>query len=167
MPGLYRPNVAVLMVNDDGKLLLCERRDFRNSWQFPQGGVDRGETLVQALHREMDEELGLEPVHYRIITQKGGYRYQFPTNLRRFRKYVGQEQTYFLAKLLVGEETIRLDKHKPEFRAWKWIDPYEFDFNLLPDFKRTVYRKVMRDFFGVGDDSPDPEAPKDADAERP
>ena len=41
----YRPNVAILLVREDDKILVCERLKVKGAWQFPQGGVDEGETL--------------------------------------------------------------------------------------------------------------------------
>jgi putative (di)nucleoside polyphosphate hydrolase len=151
MSGRYRRNVAGLLVNAEGRVLICERRDYRNSWQFPQGGVDPNETLIEALHRELEEELGLEPHHYQILRQEGGYRYTFPNGAARFRRFIGQEQTYFLCKMLGRDADIRLDTHTPEFVNWKWIEPEEFQLNWLPEFKRPVYEAVLREFFGVGE----------------
>ena len=47
-PG-YRLNVGLIIINDNGKLLLCKRKNM-NSWQFPQGGIDKGETPTK--HRK-------------------------------------------------------------------------------------------------------------------
>ncbi|MGI8604636.1 MAG: NUDIX domain-containing protein [Verrucomicrobiales bacterium] len=151
MQGRYRPNVAGLLVNADGQVLICERKDFKNSWQFPQGGVDRNESLVGALNRELDEELGLEPRHYQILRQRGGFSYNFPNGSKALRTYLGQEQTYFLCKMLGSDADIRLDKHKPEFVSFKWIAPEDFQLSWLPEFKRPVYAAVLREFFGVGE----------------
>jgi putative (di)nucleoside polyphosphate hydrolase len=151
MSGRYRRNVAGLLVNSQGRVLICERRDHKNSWQFPQGGVDPHETLIEALHRELEEELGLEPRHYQILRQEGGYRYVFPNGATRFRKFIGQEQTYFLCKMLGSDADIRLDRHRPEFVDWKWIEPEEFQLDWLPEFKRPVYKAVLRNFFSVGE----------------
>lgn len=155
MKERFRQNVAALLVDAKGRLLICERRDFANSWQVPQGGIDRGETPAEALQRELDEELGLEPHHYKVLRQQSGYRYWFPPGSKALRNYAGQEQTYFLCKMLAADTDIRLDKHKPEFVKWKWIEPEAYDFAWLPAFKHPVYREVFRDFFGLGeDDSP-------------
>ncbi len=56
----YRPNVAALIQRHDGALLWCERTKPPHLWQFPQGGVDKGETEKEALFRELKEELGLQ-----------------------------------------------------------------------------------------------------------
>jgi len=156
MKERFRQNVAALLVDAHGRLLICERRDFANSWQVPQGGIDRGESPAEALHRELDEELGLEPHHYKVLRHLGGYRYRFPPGSKALRNFAGQEQTYFLCKMLASDNDIRLDKHKPEFVRWKWIEPEEYDFSWLPPFKHPVYREVFRDFFGLGEEETAP-----------
>ena len=149
----YRPNVAALVVNSSGSLLICERSTIPGAWQFPQGGVDGGETLEQALSREVREEIGLDPNHYDVIEHRQGYRYLYPPGTRgkklRTHGSHGQEQTYFLCQLKVDAPQINVKQRQPEFRAYRWILPTEFDLDWLPVFKRDVYREVMRDFFQV------------------
>lgn len=149
----YRPNVAALIVNPEGNLLICERLTLPGAWQFPQGGVDAGESLIGALHREVLEEVGLRPQHYEIVDQREGYRYLYPeqVRLKKVRKHGshGQEQTYFLCHLKDGAPKVNVHQKPPEFRAYRWILPDEFDLDWLPAFKRDVYREVMRDFFDI------------------
>ncbi len=149
MASQYRPCVAALLQNSAGQVLVAERRDYADSWQFPQGGVDRGETTRVALVREMGEELSLRAEHFTILSERGGYRYEFPQQHRRWGKYIGQEQTYFLCSFTGDDSSINISTPKPEFRSWKWIDPAEFKLSWLPEFKRGVYRAVLEDFFGV------------------
>ena len=149
----YRANVAALMVNPAGGLLICERANIPGAWQFPQGGVDPGESPEQALFREVREEIGLLPKHYEIIDRREGYRYLYPQGARgkKLRKHGshGQEQTYFLCRLKADAPQVNVDQKPREFRAYRWIPPQEFDLDWLPEFKRDVYREVMRDFFRV------------------
>jgi putative (di)nucleoside polyphosphate hydrolase len=149
----YRPNVAALVVNPAGSLLICERWTIPGAWQFPQGGVDVGESLEQALYREVREEVGLAASHYEVVQRREGYRYLYPVEARekKVRKHGGhgQEQTYFLCKLKPEAPPVNVDQKQREFRAYRWILPAEFDLDWLPDFKRDVYREVMRDFFQV------------------
>jgi len=147
--SLYRPNVAALLVNQNGDLLVCERIKVKNAWQFPQGGVDEGEALDEALVREVFEEIGLKAEHYNIVKKKGGYRYEYPEGVRRKKKkdYVGQEQTYYLCEVCADAPEIDIDQDPAEFADSKWISPKRFRAKWLPDFKKEVYRQVMRDFF--------------------
>jgi putative (di)nucleoside polyphosphate hydrolase len=150
---LYRPNVAALITREGGELLICERWQVPGAWQFPQGGIDPGETPEQALIREVYEEIGLPPQEYEILGSKGGYRYLYPKEVRRkkVRKHGchGQEQRYFLCRLHRGDAPIDTRQRPREFARHAWIAPGEFDLVWLPPFKREVYRQVMKDFFQV------------------
>ena len=141
------------MVDSSGSLLICERANVPGAWQFPQGGVDPGESLEQALFREVREEVGLEAEHYEVTAMRKGYRYLYPEDIRekKVRKHGshGQEQTYFMCRLKAGAPPVNVDQKPREFRAYRWILPPEFDLDWLPPFKRDVYRAVMRDFFKV------------------
>ncbi len=149
----YRPNVAALIVNSHGNLLICERFGVPGAWQFPQGGVDPGESVEEALHREVREEIGIGPKHYEILDRRDGYRYLYPPDVRvrKMRKHGnhGQEQTYFLCRLRPSAPAINVKQNPQEFGAYRWILPEEFDLDWLPAFKHEVYRSVMADFFGV------------------
>ncbi|MCF7675069.1 MAG: NUDIX domain-containing protein [Akkermansiaceae bacterium] len=149
----FRPNVAALMVKPGGQLLICERWTIPGAWQFPQGGVDSGETPEEALHREVREEVGLDPSHYEICEQRTGYRYLYPAEvrLRKLNKHGshGQEQTYFRCRLHSDSPPVDVDQKSREFSGYRWIEPLEFDLDWLPAFKRDVYRQVMWDFFQV------------------
>ena len=150
MPA-FRPNVALLLLGRDGRLLVCERLKSAGAWQFPQGGVDPGEKLETALVREVEEEIGLPPESYEILESRGGYRYFYPEGVKERKKgnFDGQEQTYFLCQLGADAPSIDLESQTREFRDYKWIRPQEFSVAWLPEFKREVYRRVMRDFFSV------------------
>ena len=141
------------MVKPEGQLLICERWTVPGAWQFPQGGVDDGETLEQALFREVQEEIGLQPSHYQLLGYRTGYRYLYPdeVRLKKMRKHGchGQEQTYYHCLLKPDAPNVNVHQRPREFGAYRWIRPEEFDLDWLPDFKRDVYRQVMMDFFSV------------------
>lgn len=149
----YRPNVAALVIDSKQRLLVCERAEQPGAWQFPQGGVDPGESMRDALHREIEEEIGLSPNHYRVLERRDGYRYLYPPEVRarKLRKHGnhGQEQTYFLCRLKKQAPEVNVDQKPREFQSYRWIKPADFRIEWLPDFKRQVYREVMRDFFKV------------------
>lgn len=149
----FRTNVAALILDSKGRLLICERCNCPGNWQFPQGGVDPGETLREALHREVKEEVGLLPRHYKVLQKRDGYRYLYPPEVRikKLRKHGnhGQEQTYYLCQLKPKAPKIDVAQNPPEFSDYRWIQPASFKLKWLPDFKRDVYREVLRDFFQV------------------
>lgn len=145
----YRPNVAALLVNPQGHVLIAERTDIAEAWQFPQGGVDEGESGAEALGRELREEISLAPDKYQVREQRGGYRYVFPGSHRRWGKFRGQEQTYFLCDFLGTDADLNLLTEHPEFRRFRWIEPGTFSLGWIPKFKHDVYREVLKDFFGV------------------
>jgi len=148
-PVLFRPNVAAILLNMDNEMFVAERAHIRGSWQFPQGGVDPGESLEEALLREVEEEIGVKPKQLQVLDRKGGYRYEFPKGRLKYGIYGGQEQVYYLCRFLGHDEDINLDTKHREFGRWRWLKPDKFDMDWVPKFKRDVYRRVLRDFFGL------------------
>ena len=51
--------VAAIIQDDQGRIFATQRGygDWKDYWEFPGGKVERGETLQQALEREIREEL--------------------------------------------------------------------------------------------------------------
>ena len=141
-------NVAAILQDQGGRILVCERLDTKGAWQFPQGGVDKGETLEQALKREMREEISLKASAYSIAASKGPYRYVYPEG-RLKKGHHGKEQFYFLLEFVGARSEIDIKTDHPEFRDTRWIFPSDFQISWLPEMKREVYREVFRDFFGI------------------
>jgi len=145
MTKRYRPNVAAIIQRADGCVLLGQRSDFPESWQFPQGGIDEGEDPDAALRREVAEETGLTPDSYRMVARSGWHRYDFPAGPDR-RGFHGQEQMYFLCRLVeAGATEPHLTCPGGEFRAFRWQNLATFPFHLPPPMKQTVYRKVLHE----------------------
>ncbi len=142
----YRPNVGIILVNARNEVF-WGKRIREHSWQFPQGGIKRGETPEQAMYRELHEEVGLRPEHVRILGRTRDWlRYDVPQNWvrREWRgHYRGQKQIWFLLRL-VGKDTdvcLRASEH-PEFDAWRWHD-YWIPLESVIEFKRDVYRQAL------------------------
>ena len=144
----YRSNVAAIIQAADQKILIGERSDVRGAWQFPQGGVKENESTLQALFRELREEVSIKPSHYRVIDCKGPYRYLFQGG-RKKEGLDGQEQFYFLVQLTAPDFNVQVETDNPEFSRIRWIEPADFRIQWVPEFKRAVYRQVFRDFFGI------------------
>ena len=144
----YRDNVAAILRNRKGEILICERLGISGAWQFPQGGIDGGETHEQALIRELWEEIGIMPSDLQIVERRGPYRYVFG-NGKTKKGYHGKEQHYFLVDFSGSRSGVNVKTEHPEFQDFRWIKPEEFQLGWLPDMKREVYRLVFKDFFGV------------------
>jgi putative (di)nucleoside polyphosphate hydrolase len=162
LTGIFRENVAALLLRRDGRLLIGECADKPGCWSFPQGGVDDGETRREALFREMREEVRLGPRGFEVLASRSGYAYSYPPGRLKKGIYRGQSQTYFLCRLTRGEPDPRgSNPRAPEFLRLRWVKPEEFDLALIPAFKREVTARVLKDFFGVSPALP-PESPPDA-----
>ena len=142
----YRPNVGIIVANEQGQVLWAKRVG-QDAWQFPQGGIKKKESPEQALFRELDEEIGLAPEHVQIVgTTRGWLRYKLP---RRFRKsnssFVGQKQKWFLLKMQTSDEKVKFDhSDSPEFDHWRWVS-YWYPLGQVVSFKQDVYRRALKE----------------------
>jgi len=151
-PQAYRPCVGAMLVNRDRRVFVGKRIDTRESdwWQMPQGGVDRGEDLDEAVFRELAEETGVrrDLVRFRARTDEP-VRYDLPDELIGTLwggKYRGQEQFWYLLDFLGEDAEIDLEAHDPpEFCDWKWVDPVRLPELIIP-FKREVYQRILDEF---------------------
>jgi len=145
----FRPNVGIMLANDQGQLLWARRVGGHDAWQFPQGGISAGESPEQALYRELHEEVGLSPDAVELLgATKGWLRYRLP---RRFIREgqkplcIGQKQKWFLLRLLETDAAVQLHLNdKPEFDHWQWVS-YWYPLNQVISFKREVYRRAMKE----------------------
>ena len=144
----YRPAVAAILQDRSGRILICERTDTAGAWQFPQGGIECGESPRDALAREVFEEISLPRKAYAISAVKGPYRYRFPAGMTK-KGFAGQSHHYFLLHLRGAKTSVLVTRRGAEFCRVRWIWPNEFDLAWLPPMKRNVYRRVLHNFFGA------------------
>jgi putative (di)nucleoside polyphosphate hydrolase len=142
----FRPNVGIVLLNQKNQVF-WGKRIRTHSWQFPQGGIDRGETPEQAMFRELHEEVGLQPEHVCVVARTRDWlRYEVPDRyIRRDARghYKGQKQIWFLLQL-VGHDwdlNLRATDH-PEFDAWRWND-FWVPLDAVVEFKRGVYEMAL------------------------
>ena len=145
----FRPNVGIIICNGDGKVFWARRVGGKDAWQFPQGGIDAGESPEQALFRELYEEVGLRAHQVEVLGQTDRWlRYHLPRQYWRKGpgpRCVGQKQKWFLLRLRVPDSAIQLDAHgSPEFDHWEWVD-YWHPVDRVIHFKREVYRLAMQE----------------------
>ncbi len=148
----YRPNVGIILVNQKNEVF-WGKRIREHSWQFPQGGIKYGETPVQAMYRELQEEVGLKPEHVRILGRTRDWlRYNVPDNfIRRDSRghYKGQKQIWFLLRLVGKDTDVSLRAtHHPEFDAWRW-HTYWVPLDVVIEFKRDVYHRALKELSDI------------------
>ena len=143
----YRPNVGIIEANQAGQVLWA-RRCGQDAWQFPQGGINSGESAEDALYRELDEEVGLQPEQVKIIGSTHGWlRYRLPKRLLRnnSKSFIGQKQKWYLLKMLAEDDAVRFDhSDTPEFDFWNWVS-YWYPLGQVVPFKKDVYRRAMKE----------------------
>ena len=154
----YRLGVGIIMLNKQKKVFAGKRIDTKtDGWQMPQGGIDTGESLHDALWRELFEETGCTRDLADIIYEtKDWYSYKLPSYLKKSLwggKYEGQKQKWFLLNFKGQDSDINilpnseLNKEGPiqaEFSEWNWLD-YKILPTFIVDFKRQVYIDLINE----------------------
>lgn len=67
---MNRPRACAAILKGDKILMVCHQTPSRIYWTFPGGGVEEGETLEQAVVREVKEETGLDVKPIRLLFEK-------------------------------------------------------------------------------------------------
>jgi putative (di)nucleoside polyphosphate hydrolase len=138
----FRANVVAIVVNEKGRIMAFERFDLPGQWQLPQGGVDQGESPVEAAWRELREETGLTKKDVRLVGEYPDWTaYEWPTGVRKNGR-VGQAQRWFTFQ--VRDEDVEPSPDGVEFRDWKWVKREWLVKNAV-EFRRASYRRVLLD----------------------
>jgi len=140
-----RLGVGAIVLNEKNKVFVGKRKDNPvNKWQMPQGGVNEGEKLIDAMKRELEEETGIKNIE--ILKEIEGWsEYELPNNLlgKIWRgKYRGQKQKWFIVRFLGNDNEVDLEKYKPEFIEWQWLDIENLP-EVIVEFKREVYKSLV------------------------
>jgi putative (di)nucleoside polyphosphate hydrolase len=144
----YRPCVGIFLLNNDGFVFAGRRIDSRaEAWQMPQGGIDAGESPLQACMREMREEIGTNTAEF--ISQHDDWLYYdipLPLANRLWQgRYKGQKQKWIALRFTGDNSDINIATKEPEFCEWKWLSPHDL-VDLAVPFKRDVYQDVLAAF---------------------
>lgn len=143
-PDRYRPCVGILLLNSTDGIFVGERLDAPDAWQMPQGGIDPGETVVEAAVRELREETGIEDAA--LLGVDDTWRtYTLPREISRQAwggRFFGQAQIWAAFRFTGDDANIDIATDEPEFGRWKWTDP-ETLLREIVDFKRDIYRDVL------------------------
>lgn len=144
----YRPCVGIFLLNNDGLVFAGRRIDSRaEAWQMPQGGIDAGESPLQACMREMREEIGTNTAE--LVSQHDDWLYYdipLPLADRLWHgQYKGQKQKWMALRFTGDDSDINIATEEPEFCEWKWLSPHDL-VDLAVPFKRDVYQNVLAAF---------------------
>ncbi len=145
----YRLNVGIVLCNDADKVLMGQRFEGQNWWQFPQGGMKIGESVRDAMFRELQEEIGLKSQHVRVLAEMPRWlRYRLPAGrLRSTLGAIGQKQRWFLLRMTCPDHAINISQaaEDAEFARWAWVSYWEPVIRVVR-FKRRVYRETLEYF---------------------
>jgi N-acetylglucosaminyldiphosphoundecaprenol N-acetyl-beta-D-mannosaminyltransferase len=158
----FRQNAVVVIISSDGEVLICQRnpqghaygsgRDgdhqFVDYWQFPQGGVDFLEELVDAARREAFEEVGLKNLEL-IQIHENAFSYLWRNAVRNLianpLKFKGQMQSIVYFQFTGNPNDVVIDNH--EFISYDWIKLSELP-NRLHSERQSLADIVIKDLKG-------------------
>jgi putative (di)nucleoside polyphosphate hydrolase len=147
----YRPCVGIMLINREGLVFVGRRIDQTiEGWQMPQGGIDEGETPLEAGLREMKEEVGTNKASL-LAEMDEWLTYDLPQHLLGVAlhgRYRGQRQKWLALRFTGEDSDIDIRTQEPEFGAWKWL-ALEALPRLIVPFKRDTYAKVIAAFRDV------------------
>jgi len=146
----FRANVGIILMH--GAQVFLGRRT-GGGWQFPQGGVRAGEALEQALYRELEEEIGLEPAAVQLLGQTDRWlRYRLPGRYVRRNQQplcIGQKQRWFLLRLTRVDASFDFGRtSEPEFDQSRWAEYWEPVKEVIY-FKRPVYARALTELVSL------------------
>ena len=139
----FRAGVGAVIFDDRRRVLILERADVPGAWQFPQGGLEEGESPLRAARREAAEETGLRPGSLRLVAPYPALlAYELPRRMQSPHTGLGQVQYWFYFQTdAVDVPLTRLPAG--EFRAARWAS-FDRAVAECAAFRLPVYRQLRR-----------------------
>lgn len=157
MHNSFRKNVGIVIINNEHKVLIAKRSSINSIphddfWQFPQGGIKPHETPIDALYREIKEELNLDQKDFKILSETTNWLYYKKKFKKNNIEYSGQKQKWFLVKFISNDlkkiSDFLNDGGPHEFESFKFV-PYWFPISSVIDFKKEIYTQILKFFLKV------------------
>jgi len=146
---MYRKGVSALIVNKKNEFLIVNLVSFEEKYYaIPGGGLDNGETLEEAIYREIKEELGIDPQSLELI---GANKKSLKTTFKFFKidrqgnEYHGSERYFFAFRFVGSDDDIQLAEN--EVRAYKWVPFSDLNKYLLFDNQLTDTIEKIKEMF--------------------
>jgi len=147
----YRSCVGLMVFNKIGQVFCGQRLDNKaEAWQLPQGGIDEGETPIEAGFRELKEETSIVNVEF-VSEYHEWLNYDIPLPLANALwegKFRGQTQRWLLFSFTGIDNEININTSHPEFKNWEWINPTQLPLKAI-SFKQEIYSKINKAFIPI------------------
>lgn len=133
------PTVGALIVNKEGKILLVKSHKWFDKYTLPGGHIEVGETMVEAVKREVKEEVGLDiQVGHLLLMQEAIFAAEF---------YKKRHFIFIDFACRARDDQVKLDQD--ELQEYLWIYPGAA-YNLkLDSFTRKTIDKFMEKGLGL------------------
>jgi nucleoside triphosphatase len=133
------PTVGALIVNKEGKILLVRSHKWFDKFTLPGGHIEVGETMVEAVKREVKEEVGLEvEVGHLLLMQEAIFAPEF---------YKKRHFIFIDFACRSKDEHVKLDQD--ELQDHIWVYPGAA-YNLkLDSFTKNTIDKFMEKGLGL------------------
>lgn len=146
---MYRTGVSALIVNNRNEFLLVNLESFESKYfAIPGGGVENGETLENAVHREIYEELGIEKKSLQFVGQSNipiRFKFKVIKMTRGGKDYEGSERYFFGFRFMGDDSDIR--PKEGEVKAYKWVPLEQLKDHLLFDNQLQETLKKITEIF--------------------
>lgn len=137
----YKPSVSAVILDSSGKVLLTHNKSHGpDFWKLPQGGVEPGESLQEAVIREVFEELGTNDL--KVIRQcQTVHKYEWPKEVQEKKGFIGPELSFFLLKC-TDDTVLKPDQEELDNIKWVELDSLPNHFTTLPELQEVLRRLI-------------------------
>ena len=142
----YRQGIFIVVYSrtkEGIKYLILERKLHWKGWEFPKGGLKKGEKISDALRRELKEETGRFALETKRFDESGKYEYE--RELKDRNGFIGQTYILYSAEIIPGN--IKLDRE--EHSGYEWMN-FEDAFKRLTWENQKKCLKIVKDFLKTG-----------------
>jgi nucleoside triphosphatase len=127
------PTVGALILNRRGEALLVRSHKWGSKLTIPGGHVEVGEGLVDALRREVKEEVGLEIFDIKFLTVQEAI---FSSEFWKKKHFI-----FFDYVCRCRGERVRVDGD--EIQSFRWLDPREAMKMKLDTYTRNMVKTFL------------------------